>query len=357
MRILLLQLDGKLPNVALMRIAAHHRAQGDDVELRNARTVAAVHPGLWDDHHRVYASLIFDSTRPVAEELRRIRPDAIVGGTGWDLSTTVEAHGIETLDQDYSIYPKFTASIGFSQRGCRLECKFCVVPQKEGKVRAEHTIWDLWRGEPYPKNILLLDNDFFGQPEWLVRCNELIAGNFKVSFSQGINARMLDDSTASAIASLRYYDDQFKDRRIYTAWDSRKDEDRLFRGLDALTRNGVKPQQIMVYMLIGYWRQCPKCHREFPADVVRCPKDLSPLLDETHDVRDYRRQRLRDYGARPYPMPFVRSPELVGFQRWVLANGADKTVPWEDWVRANYSPRRAAERHHKKKFQIRMLDG
>lgn len=34
MNVLLLQLDGKLPNLALMRIAAHHRAQGDAVELR-----------------------------------------------------------------------------------------------------------------------------------------------------------------------------------------------------------------------------------------------------------------------------------------------------------------------------------
>jgi hypothetical protein len=42
MRVLLLQLDGKLPNIALMRVAAHHRAQGDDVELRRAGNAAAV---------------------------------------------------------------------------------------------------------------------------------------------------------------------------------------------------------------------------------------------------------------------------------------------------------------------------
>lgn len=34
MRVLLWHLDGKLPNLALMRLAAHHRERGDTVELR-----------------------------------------------------------------------------------------------------------------------------------------------------------------------------------------------------------------------------------------------------------------------------------------------------------------------------------
>lgn len=33
-RVLLVQLDGKLPNIALMRIAAHHANLGDEVVLR-----------------------------------------------------------------------------------------------------------------------------------------------------------------------------------------------------------------------------------------------------------------------------------------------------------------------------------
>lgn len=41
-QVLLLQLDGKLPNLALMRLAAHHRAQGDAVTLRRAANVASV---------------------------------------------------------------------------------------------------------------------------------------------------------------------------------------------------------------------------------------------------------------------------------------------------------------------------
>lgn len=318
-RVLLLHLDGKLPNVALMRLAAHHAARGDLVELRRAPTVASVEPEIGDRFDLVYASAIFQRTRPVAERLLEVRPDALVGGTGWDLARTIEDHGVRTLRQDYSVYPQFRPSIGFSQRGCRLRCSFCVVPTKEGAARDEQSIADIWRGEGHPRQILLLDNDFFGASAWRERVAELRAGAFKVCFSQGINARMISEEAAAAIASLDYRDDSFKVRRIYTAWDSRNDEATLFRGLERLRAAGVKPDHVMVYTLIGYW------------------------AGETHEDRDYRRARLRAWGARPYPMPFTRDPELLGFQRWVLG-GYDKGIAWADWSRARFQPRHLGRR-------------
>lgn len=307
MRVLLLQLDGKIPNIALMRIASHHKALGDDVVLERS-----AFPSV--DGDLIYASAIFEKTKPLIEDLISRYPDAIVGGTGWDVSKTLESIGITTKNQDYSIYPNFTQSIGFTQRGCRLRCSFCVVPRKEGPVKEEQTINEIWRGDPWPKELLLLDNDFFGQPNWQKRIEELRDGKFKVSFNQGINARFLNDESAAAIASVNYRDDSMKSKRIYTAWDNRKDEDRLFSGLELLCKYGVKPRNIMVYILVGYWP------------------------NETQEDREYRRRRLREFGAMPYPMPYVRTQELVGFQRWIIG-AYDKRVSWEDWVEARYQPR------------------
>ncbi len=312
MNVLLRQLDGKMPNIALMRVAAHHRAAGDAVEFRFGRNVE---PEMWDQHDRVYASLIFDRTRPDAERLLRLRPDSIVGGTGWDLTTTLEQYGIGE-EMDYSIYPLFLGGgIGFCIRGCRLRCGFCVVPRKEGGIQNERTIAQIWRGDPWPRSVILLDNDFFGNPNWPARIKEIRDGGFKVSFNQGINARMLTDETAAAIASVDYRDDSMKDRRIYTAWDNRKDAARLFAGLDALVKHGVKPDHIMVYMLIGYWP------------------------GETEQDWLYRQAALREFGARPYPMPFVRNAATIGFQRWVVG-AYDKRVPWAEWKAADYRPER-----------------
>jgi hypothetical protein len=141
--------------------------------------------------------------------------------------------------------------------------------------------------------------------------DEIRTGRFKVNFNQGINARFLTEESAEAIASVDYRDVNMVTRRIYTAWDNRKDEERLFRGLSLLVKYGVKPRHIMVYLLCGYWP------------------------GETHEDRDYRRRKIREFGALPYPMPYWRTPELVGFQRWCITH-YDKHVTWEQWVQAGY---------------------
>jgi hypothetical protein len=325
LRVLLLQLDGKLPNLALMRLAAHHRALGDEVTLRRAANFRSVQRRLGDpEWDAVYGSLVFQMTRQLAMEARHVYPAVILGGTGWDRPkdnyiTQLEPFGVSEA-VDYADYPTWRQSVGFSQRGCRLNCAFCGVPQKEGKVRAVGTIADIWRGDPWPREVLLLDNDFFGQPKWRDRIDEMRGGGFKVSFNQGINARFLRDETAAAVASVDYRDDSMKVKRIYTAWDNRADEAPLFAGLNALVKHGVKPDHIMVYVLIG-----------FDHDT----KAARPVLTDD----DFHRQRqLREFGARPYPMPFVRTPELLGFQRWIIG-AYDKAIPWADWKRARYEPR------------------
>lgn len=323
----LLQLDGKIPNIALMRIAQHYRLHGEEVRFHHADSLASVTPFHFEREDRIYASTIFSRSKPVVAELLRGRPDAIVGGTGHDVPplkiSSLEAHGVTTLEQDYSIYPKFRQSIGFTQRGCRLKCSFCVVPQKEGRVKPERTIWEIWRGDPWPREVILLDNDFFGQPDWKLRIAEIRDGGFKVSFNQGINARCITDEAAEAIASVNYRDDDMKVRRIYTAWDSRADEERLFAGLERLVKYGVRPDNIMVYMLIGYWPE------------------------ETAEDREYRRARLRAFGARPFPMAYITDltpPELAielrGFQRWVIrrCDVGKNSCSWAEFKAARYRP-------------------
>jgi hypothetical protein len=293
-----------------MRIASHHKSLGDRVELVRGRRFRTL--GFNPDI--VYGSAIFERSAPFIADLIREYPDAIVGGTGVNIDRTLSDVGIPTTENDYSIYPEFRQSIGFTQRGCRLRCSFCVVPRKEGAVAEESTIDDIWRGEPWPKELILLDNDFFGQAHWRNRIEEIREGSFKVNFSQGINARFLTDEAAESLASVDYRNSTMSDRRLYTAWDNQKDEDRLFAGLNRLVKYGVRPSHIMVYMLIGYWP------------------------GETAEDRNDRRQKLRDFGALPYPMPFIRTRELVGFQRWVIG-AYDKRVKWEDFEAAKYQPR------------------
>jgi len=271
------QLDGKLPNLALMRISAWRRDEGDEIVFRRSPYRHLDEP----DYARVYGSTIFSFAAEQAARLRTEWPDAIIGGTGIGTRFDVEdLDGFRDCGLDYSLYPDFDASLGFTQRGCRLSCKFCVVPGKEGKPRSVATIADIWRGPSYPKHLHLLDNDFFGQPEeqWRARIEEIRAGEFKVCFNQGINVRAMTRETASALASVDYRDDGFKTRRLYTAWDNLKDEEVFFRGVDLLEGAGVPPTHLMAYMLIGFDKR------------------------ETWERLFYRFERMVARGIRPYPM-------------------------------------------------------
>lgn len=337
MNVLLLHLDGKMQSLPLMKLAAWHRAAGNRVELRHAGNMTALEPELGDpDWDLVYASLIFKASLPLGLRVLDLYPHAKLGGTGWSLTQTLPAE-VEAMRPDYSIYPMSSdlrkgraASIGWTQRGCRLSCTFCVVPTKEGKVRAIGSLRDIWRGGPWPKQAKLLDNDFFGNPSWPDIVAEAERDRWSVSLIQGINARFLNDETARAVIRLKLKDDQFERPRIYTAWDGLKDERRLFRGLESLVRAGAKPDHLMVYMLIGN------------------------ASGETHEQRDYRRIKLREFGARPYPMPIVRSgevspsgtsgDELVAFSRWCIQR-ADLHTPWEIWWgKARGNPRKLGDR-------------
>ena len=257
----------------------------------------------------VYGSSIFQwSSGKVVKALGEAFPDAVIGGTGTDSKVTVEQTiGVDEYEHyDYSIYPEYEWSIGFTQRGCRLNCGFCVVPAKEGKPRSINRIVDIWR-EGTPRSVVLLDNDFFGQDLWQDRIDEIKDGGFKVNFNQGVNIRMITDETAAALASVKYFDADFKVRRLYTAWDNLGQEKVFFQGLDKLTQAGIPGRNVMVYMLIGY------------------------KPDETMDEILYRYNRLKHAGCRPYPMVYNNAnKELKHFQKWVVGR-YDQFVPWEEY--------------------------
>ena len=322
MPVRLTHIDGKLPNLALMKLAKYHRDQGDSIHFTKHIERDMLEP----DYSKVYGSAIFEFSRERVTKFRQEFPQAVVGGTYnvLDNITVEQSLGIEeNEDYDYSIYPNFDASIGFTQRGCRLKCGFCVVPKKEGKPRSVNSIASIWRGKTYPKHIHLLDNDFFGQPrdQWEARIDEIKSGGFKVCWNQGINTRMIDDVSAAALASVGYWDDGFKVRRLYTAWDNIGDEERFFKGVDTLERHGIHPRNLLVYMLVGYDKR------------------------ETWERIMHRFNRMVDREIRPYPMVYgdrertlalggcnqrIERRTLSEFQRWVIRK-AYTFVPFENY--------------------------
>src|SRR5215218_3448372 len=115
----LTQIDGKFPNLVLMRLAAFHRARGDEIRFTRSPYRHLDEP-VYD---AVYGSAIFAFSSERVVRLQAEIPDAIIGGTGTKSPFKIEQlPGFEECGLDY---PEFTASIGFTQRGCRLRCGFC----------------------------------------------------------------------------------------------------------------------------------------------------------------------------------------------------------------------------------------
>jgi hypothetical protein len=291
-----------------MRLAAHFRAGGEEVRLVRGRGRR-----LWDPPGDAYGSSVFRFSAAKREAAEREWGPVKWGGTGVrtesNLSEIDASLDWEAVKPDYSDYPEYPFSIGFTQRGCRLSCKFCEVPKKEGKPRSVHTIADIWRGDPWPRKVVLLDNDFFGQPreEWRARIQEARDGGFRLCFSQGINIRQVDEESAAALATVEYRDNGFARRRLYTAWDNLGDEAAFRRGVGLLAAAGVPPSHLTVYMLIGYAKG------ETWADIF------------------HRFDGMVAMGCLPYPMVYNNArADLKAFQRWAVMH-LYKSVPWAEY--------------------------
>ncbi len=306
MNVRLVQLDGSLPNLAIMKLARWHLDHGDSVHVTRR-----ILPDLFEPtYDRVYGSAIFNFSHTKIQMFRQQWPQGILGGTGTGIETTVEQVIGEAYERyDYSGYPDFTASIGFTQRGCRLACKFCVVRKKEGAPQSVNSIHQIWRGAPWPRKLHILDNDFFGVPEWRDRVKEIREGNFRVCLSQGINVRMITEEAAEALASIEYRDTQFRERRLYTAWDNIGEEARFYAGVAKLRAAGIPPSHLRVYMLVGFDQK------------------------ETWQRIWYRFRRMVDSGIEPYPMVYDRTrQDLLCFQRWVV-RGLYRRISWPEYKR------------------------
>lgn len=172
MKIGLIDVDGHNghPNLALMKLSAHHKAQGDTVDWWNG----------FEHYDRVYMSKVFTFT-PDMDHV--IDADEIIrGGTGYKDYGSLPPE-IEAQYPDYSIYPNFKAAIGFLTRGCIRKCPWCIVPRKEGQIRPAATWQEIKR--PDSREIIFLDNNVLAHEHGLQQIEEMGGGTCLGGFQSG----------------------------------------------------------------------------------------------------------------------------------------------------------------------------
>ncbi len=206
--VLLVDVDGTLPNLALMKLSRHYRAQGRPVVLQHG--IAALPPA-----DTVLASCVFStpaSARRVEVLRRRYGAAMQLGGSGVDLGRRL-APEIEALAPDFSLYPELDdRALGFLTRGCPFHCPFCVVPLKEGAPRQVGDLETLLQGR---RKLILLDDNLLAHRAVLPLMEEMLRRDLAVNFNQTLDLRLVTPEVAGLLRRLRCGNVTFTRRNLY----------------------------------------------------------------------------------------------------------------------------------------------
>lgn len=191
MNIGILAVDSNYPNLALMKISNYHKLQEDLVEWYNP----------FNHYDKVYMAKVFSFTEDYQQWITNA--DYIEkGGTGYDISKVLPGK-IDCMVPDYSLYNlDDKTAYGFLTRGCPNKCKWCIVPQKEGKIAPYIDIEEIAVNNR--KNIILMDNNVLASEYGLQQIEKIIRLKLRVDFNQGLDARLVTDEVARLLAKVKW---------------------------------------------------------------------------------------------------------------------------------------------------------
>jgi len=287
MRIGLIDIDGhNFPNVALMKLSAWHKARGDTVVLTT--------PEDTEDLDCGYASKVFPFT-----QMPELPSNFDIGGPGIDLKKSLPEE-VEHICPDYELYG-LDYSLGFLTRGCIRKCPWCIVPEKEGVTHAHADIEEFTRH----RDVVLMDNNVLASEHGLRQIEKIAALNLRVDFNQGLDARLIDDSTARLLATVKWL------KPIRLACDSTEMMSHIQRAVELLRWHNATPRTYFVYVLV---------------------KDIGDALERIRFLKmlnvDPFAQPYRDFRTNTEPTKAQRA-----FARWVNHKAIFKSVLWEDYYR------------------------
>ena len=193
MKIGIIDVDNtSFPNLALGKIARHHKKQGDEVE--------GYDPLFGGGYDKVYMSKVFTFTPDY--EFPVIADEIDKGGTGYDLHKVLPKE-IDRLQPDYDMLGvDAKTAYGFLTRGCPNKCPWCIVPIKEGKQVAYMDVEEI--AIEGRTNLILMDNNILASDYGLEQIEKIIKNGYRVDFNQALDARLVTEDVAKLLAKVKW---------------------------------------------------------------------------------------------------------------------------------------------------------
>lgn len=233
----LIQIDGKIPNLALMKLSTWHKKQGDEVVLMRDKLINQ----RLIPFDKVYISCIFEENKETAIKVSQQFKNVELGGVG--VSNVKLPEEIEHLMPDYDLY-KSDFSYGFTTRGCIRNCYFCKVRQHEGYIRENCDIYEFW--DKRHKEIILMDNNILALPDHFKKiAKQVKENNLKVDFNQGLDFRLLTPEICKILLSLKHK------AEIRFAFDSVAYKPMILKAIKMLKEAGLKNWGSRWYVYVG----------------------------------------------------------------------------------------------------------
>lgn len=282
MNIGLIDIDNTgFPNLTLMKLSAHYKRQGYNVDMLSIDDILKGIP-LFTNYSHIFGACVFDKNRDIAIRLRE--QGVIVHGSGIDNKTLPEE--IERECPDYSLYGINDTAYGFLTRGCPRKCPFCIVASKEGTISQKVAdLSQFWSGQRYIK---LLDPNLLACSERIRLIKQLVDSKAQIDFTQGLDIRLINDEIIDLLNVCKV-------KMIHFAWDNPRDVITKELLLKFRRRSKVQDERkLKVYVLTNYW--------------------------STHQEDLERVYWLRDNGYDPYVMIYDKphAPKQTRYlQRWV----------------------------------------
>ena len=187
MRISLIDVDSKIPNLALMKISAYYKKKGDTVGFNLSNP------------DKIFSSIIFTKNKGKAKNGSLDKVKRIYGGSGYNLSDWLP-DDVEYIKPDYDLYPS-SYSQGFTTRGCINKCSFCIVPLKEGKFQRWQHPKD-FHDERF-KDIMIMDNNWLANREWFMDTSQWIIDKGLNVLEHGLDIRLVDREIIGQLQDLK----------------------------------------------------------------------------------------------------------------------------------------------------------